>query len=96
MMEARSTGGTPRSGSRTTRPGRRRCTTLERRKDAVRFLSARLRARQARLLHLGFPSPSQASLPSSPTAATRRGLLQDHHHYRHPFSDSEDDDHHSV
>ncbi|OEL34633.1 hypothetical protein BAE44_0004348, partial [Dichanthelium oligosanthes] len=62
-----------------------------------RYAEERLRACQAWLLHLGFPSPSQASLPSSPTAAARRGLLQDlHHHHRHPFSDSEDDDYHSI
>ncbi|XP_004979533.2 myosin-binding protein 7 [Setaria italica] len=64
---------------------------LERRDDAVRSLAARLRACQARLLHLGYPSPSaSSSLPSSPTAAaagSRRGF---HHHL--PFSDDEDCD----
>ncbi|CAD6253484.1 unnamed protein product [Miscanthus lutarioriparius] len=42
---------------------------LDRRDAAVRSLTARLRACQARLLHLGFPSPSPPSLPASPTAA---------------------------
>ncbi|OEL12691.1 hypothetical protein BAE44_0026290 [Dichanthelium oligosanthes] len=57
---------------------------LERREDVVWSLSVRLRACQARLLHLGFLSPSQASLPSSPTVAAHRGLLQDHHHHPTP------------
>ncbi|XP_066338269.1 myosin-binding protein 7-like [Miscanthus floridulus] len=56
---------------------------LDRRDAAVRALAARLRACQARLLHLGFPaspSPTPASLPTSPTAADR------------PCSDNSDSD----
>nr|ACG28746.1 hypothetical protein [Zea mays] len=56
---------------------------LGRRDAAVRSLAARLRSCQARLLHLGFPSPS------SPTAAAAEA--------DHPFCSSDGDDgYHSV
>ncbi|CAL4980586.1 unnamed protein product [Urochloa decumbens] len=69
---------------------------LERRDDAVRALDARLRACQARLLHLGFPSPSPlpSSFPTSPTAEAadaRRGF------HRHALSDDDEyNDYRSV
>ncbi|CAO2146933.1 unnamed protein product [Urochloa humidicola] len=73
---------------------------LERREDAVRALDARLRACQARLLHLGFPSPSPlpSSLPTSPTATAAGGARRGFHQH-HAFSDGDegyDDDYRSV
>ncbi|CAO2149335.1 unnamed protein product [Urochloa humidicola] len=67
---------------------------LERREDAVRALDARLRACQARLLHLGFPSPSlSSSLPPSPTAAAAAANGSASRVFRrHAFSDGDDED----
>ncbi|CAN6372515.1 unnamed protein product [Urochloa humidicola] len=66
---------------------------LERREDAVRALDARLRACQARLLHLGFPSPSlSSSLPTSPTAAAAANGGAGRGFRRHAFSDGDDED----
>jgi hypothetical protein len=66
---------------------------LERRDDRVRSLAARLRACQARLLHLGYPSPSplSSSLPSSPTTAAAAKVARRGFHHHLSFSDDDED-----